>query len=61
MVAWIIGVVVLAAVVWAFWPRRRGIADGELSRRRARAETRAARHDGTLSGHDNLFGGGSPF
>ena len=31
MLVWIIvGVVVLAVAGWAFWPRRRGVADAEV-------------------------------
>ena len=33
MVVWIvIGVVVLAIGGWAFWPHRRGVADGDVRR-----------------------------
>lgn len=39
MLIWIlVGVAVVALGVFAFWPRSRGIADGELGRRRSRTE-----------------------
>ena len=50
MVLWIIGAVVLAVVVWAFWPRRRGIADRELELKRSITEGEAGRNDRTPGG-----------
>ena len=33
MIVWIvIGIVVLGAAGWAFWPRRRGVVDGRVRR-----------------------------
>ena len=37
MLIWIVvGVVVVAVGVWAFWPRRRGVAEGEVWDSRAK-------------------------
>lgn len=36
---WIIaGIVVLAAASWAFWPRRRGIVDGDVRKLERRSQ-----------------------
>jgi hypothetical protein len=50
MLPWIIGVVVLAVVVWAFWPRRKGIADGTLRRSVRNTQDHASREDRTIGG-----------
>ncbi len=37
--AWIIiGVVLLTATGWAFWPRRRGIVDGDVRKLKRRSQ-----------------------
>ena len=56
MLLWIIiGIVVVAAGVWAFWPRRRGVVDGDV--RRSRRTTQ-----GKVGNYDSGTGfGGSPF
>lgn len=44
MWVWIlVGVAVLALGVFAFWPRRRGITDGDLGRKRSRTEDQVRR------------------
>ncbi|WP_395655909.1 hypothetical protein [Nocardioides sp.] len=53
MVVWIIvGVVVVALAVFAFWPRKRGIVDGEVRQSRRRDQ-------GVVEPYDNPnIGGG---
>ena len=49
MVVWIVvGVVVLALAAWAFYPRRRGVVDGEvkLSRKKLQGRTGYYNSDG---------------
>lgn len=44
MLVWIIvGVVAVGLALFAFWPRSRGIADGELGRKRSRTEDQVRR------------------
>ena len=44
---WILAaVVVLALAVYAFWPRNRGIVDGEVRRSRRRDQGRALQDSG---------------
>ncbi|MEP9365526.1 hypothetical protein ABLE68_21340 [Nocardioides sp. CN2-186] len=46
MVIWIVvGVVVLALAGWAFFPRRRGVMDGEIERSQRTLEGRAGIYD----------------
>ena len=53
MVVWIvIAVVVIALAVFAFWPRRRGIVDGEVRSSRRLDQGRVENYD------NPRFGGG---
>lgn len=57
MLLWIvIGAVVLAIAGWAFWPGRRGIADGEICNLKRRSQ-------GDVENYDNPSGPnfGGPF
>jgi hypothetical protein len=46
MVVWIVvGVVVLALAVFAFWPRKRGIVDGSVRSARRLDQGRAENYD----------------
>lgn len=40
----IVGIVVLAAAVWAFWPRARGVSQSDVRRTRAITQGRSEEH-----------------
>ena len=53
MVVWIlIGVAVAALAVFAFWPRRKGVVDGEVRQSRRRDQGLAEPYDNpNIGGH----------
>lgn len=54
MIVWIVvGIAVVAVGLWAFWPRRRGIVDGQVQSVRSRTQ-------GDVENYDNSFGPTGP-